>query len=71
MIYILLIIIELATLLGWFAEYLYRRLLLRAIKKKIRGKIEWLKKSHGNNDRLIEVWMDALRLIEKEEHGGK
>ena len=67
-IYIIFLVIWLCTLLGWITESIYRKLLLKNIKKTFLGKIEWLEKSHdANKDLKIEVWKKALKEIKKAE----
>lgn len=66
-IYILFLAIWLCTLLGWIAESVYRKLMIKAIKEKYKGKIEWLKKAHGDNDKEIKVWKEAIKIIKKAE----
>ena len=68
-IFILFLIIWLVTLLGWFTESCYRKLLIKNIKKKITGKIEWLEKSHGDYNKEIQTLNDVLKIIEKEVKG--
>lgn len=67
--FILFLIIWLVTLLGWLTESIYRKLLLKSIRKKITGKIEWLTKAHGDYEREKQAYMDALSIIDKEVKG--
>ena len=66
-IFIIFLIIWGCTLLGWIVESVYRKLMIKAIKEKYKGKIEWLKKSHGDNEKEIEVWKEAIKIIKKAE----
>ena len=67
-IYIIFLIIWLCTLLGWITESIYRKLLIKNIKKSFLGKIEWLEKSHDENKNVkIATWKKALEIIKKAE----
>jgi len=65
---IIFIVIWLCTLIGWIIESIYRKLLIKTIKKSFKGKIEWLEKSHDENkDIKIATWKKALKEIKKAE----